>query len=268
VISIINTAAPSDEYRLRVNRGLVPGVVGERRTGHIDNLGTTFEDVWSGVGDIPFLQAAQPLRLRAGDAADTYTGSGARVVALRGIGADWRPLTQLVQTGGASPSVQTAQPFIRLLEAVVFEEVGIYGGSSGGSVVGTNVGDIEIEEVGGSSLVAKIPAGAGRAEMGFYSVPLGKQAHLCQVDMNVETAVSYDLEFYIRQRGDIVAAPFAPVVRVGRFEGLTERANRNFCTYPNALEPCADFWIRAKSSTGNAALAIDFHMLICDMEAN
>jgi hypothetical protein len=249
-------SALAHDFRLMVNRGLVTGIAGERRVGNISSLGGTYEPIWSGAGSLPFPTTAAPIRIRAGgNAADAAAGTGARLVLVRGLDANWDLTTDLLITAGASQSAQSTKSFIRVLDAVSVD-VGTYGGR--------NVGDVCIERTDATE-VALIPAGIGRAQMGFFSVPNGVQAHVCQLEVECETAVSFSLRMWQRKRADIDVAPFSSAEIIGEYVGFTERAHREFCTFPEPLEAKTDIWFEGKSSTGSAAMSLDFHMWLVDV---
>jgi hypothetical protein len=198
-------------------------------------IGATFRAIWPGAAVYPFPTSAVAVRIAAGgDANDTAAGTGARTVFVEGLGASWEPASAILTANGASASTPSTETFRRVSRAYVL---------TAGALEG-NVGDVEIEQVGGDVL-AIIPAGYGQTEQAIYTVPAGYRIRFASGEFTVATNRTADFRFVLRtgiagaepvRRTRYVAfglsGPWPPVVR-----------------NPGTVYGPADVWAEARAST-------------------
>lgn len=217
-----------------------------------------YEDLWEEGGLYNFLQAALPLRIRAGgDVADTAGGSGARKVTFIGLDSDWLEISETIVTNGALASVPTSQSFIRINHAFV-SECGTYGGS--------NEGVMTVETTGGVE-VALMAAGDGKALQGIASVPEGKRAYLTGVRVAVGgTNKTASFQINIREKADIVVAPFGPAIIPARLDELGGGldATIDFESW-DGIGPRSDIWFSGIAQISSSPMTCSFEYVLVDV---
>lgn len=131
-------------------------------------VGTTFEDVWEGSGNLVYPLAALPVEVVSSDAADTAAGAGAWQVKIDGLDADYKPIDELVLLSGLTP-VATTKAFLRVNGAVVMAA-----GTSGAAV-----GTLTIQVTGGGDVLSVIPPGPYNTALSSqYTIPANRTAYL------------------------------------------------------------------------------------------
>ena len=178
-----------------------------QKFGRDDAVATTFKPVCiGGIYKMPQVSGATTLRVKAGDAADTLLGAGARKVYLHGLDETGAYVHEELETNGASAGTAGTVTWIRVFRAYVSES-GAYGD------IGTlsQAADIVIETTGGVAwLTIKKDAVIGfcQSEIGFYTVPLGKKAILLDYNITFDTTKVVDFAFMKRESILDTAPPY------------------------------------------------------------
>lgn len=187
--------------------------------GHNEDIGTTFEPVATGgIYRTPQVGGATKLRIKAGNAADTAAGAGAREITLQGLNQLGVEVTETLATAGASASLDTTNTFIRFYRGWVSAS-GTYATSSAGS----HVASIVIENAAGTEDWATIDLDGfpvSQTEIASYSVPLGLEAYVFSIDMYVDSNKTADVLFFQRQNILETAAPYTAMRLISDYVGI------------------------------------------------
>lgn len=229
-------------------------------------VGTSYVPVSDlGIYRTPQAAAATRLRVKAGgNAGDTAGGAGARSVRLHGLNAVGDEITEIVATAGASASASTAQSFIRLFMAEVYES-GTYGTQSAGS----HLGSITIENEAGTDDWAQIQLNgfpSGTTGIGTVSVPRNHSGLVTSININPEGAKTLDVIILKREGILHAAAPYKPITKLQEFIGLTQSVSITF-DMPLRFHELTDIGVLAKVSSGTGAISIDMEVILLEAEA-
>lgn len=219
------------EDSLAYGRGFDDKVTPVHLAGLNQAVGGALEDCWPVGGTYPWIVTPSQLRIKAGgNANDTAAGSGARQVTLIGLDTTGSPLTQVLTTAGAAASSYSSSAFLRLNYAYV---------SSCGTYLGSNAGNIWIEDSGGNS-VGIILAGNGGTEQPIYSVPLGHTLYLTRLQLSF---TKDECAAYVRIREAITTktAPVEASRAIWHNRGTDLTVVKDFRTY-YPLPELTDIW--------------------------
>jgi len=246
---------------LRIATGEMAGHSIVHKFGRNSAVGTTFVPVCNGgIFRTPQPAAATALRVKAGNAADTAAGAGARSVTVQGIDETGAIVTETLATAGASASAPTSATFIRLLRFYV-ETSGTYASQSAGS----HVGDIVIENAAGTENWATITSAGfarGQSQIGVYTIPRGYAGYLTDVEMSSESTKLINLNFYTRSGILRSAAPYSPMRLQRELVGVEGNSVQQF-RFPKGPYPeLTDIGCMAKVSSSTADVSVDFTMVL------
>jgi hypothetical protein len=171
--------------------------------GDYASVGTSLTDIWSTGGVLTYPTSAESLEILSSSANDTSAGSGARIVEVQGLDANWDLQTENVTMNGTS-AVSLSNTFIRVFRIRVV---------SRGTYNAGNAGTITLRVSGGGATRGTIQfnatfGGLGTSQMSHYTVPNGKQALLTRLRATVEAAKPVNVYGLIRTNADDVSAPF------------------------------------------------------------
>ena len=218
----------------------------------------------NGIYRTPQQAGATALRIKAGgNAADTAAGAGARSIKLHGLNATGDEITEVIATAGTAASSATAQTFIRLYLAEVYES-GTYGTQS----VGSHVGDITIENAAGTEEWAEIQLNgfpSASTAIGTITVPRNHVGLVSSIAIAVDGTKSTDI--LILQRSGILdaAPPYQPIKKVQEFLGVSSATKIEF-EMPIKFGELSDVGVLAKVSNGTGAVSIDIEILMLEAE--
>jgi len=232
--------------------------------GFNDTVGTSWEDIWSGGGDINWLTTAGTVEVLSSNAADTAAGLGVRSVEIHGLSATGEDQTEIIAMNGVTPVV-SALSYIRM-HRVHSEECGTYGGS--------HQGDITCRVTGGGAVLAvmtgregavdsSVQYGSGESGNGFYSVPLGKVAYITRLEVipDVGSNKTIDIALYERENILVTSAPVGPR-RVLWGESAVEEIHTKVFKSHIKIKALTDIWFRAQGSATSAVeVYLDFYLL-------
>ena len=226
-------------------------------------LGTSFGPVARG-GLYQMLQpaAATALRVKAGNAADTAAGNGARTIVLEGLDETGAIVTPTLTTAGASASTATTETFIRLYRAYVATS-GLYANTTG--PVESHAADIVIENGGGGTdwlTIDSTDYAKGQSEVACYSVPTGKTAYLSSYSITIDSGKTVDLLFMVRESILDAAAPYQAMREKLRLVGLDAG---QYSYYPRTgngpyTGPCDLIWMGKGASSPD--VSIDYEIVL------
>ena len=151
------------DFNLEVAKGNVPGHMLTAIAAMQADVGTSFQDVWSGGGNIVYPTIAETLEVVSDNAADTSAGTGAQEITVFTLALDGSSQTPVVASmNGTTPVVLTGTHF-RTNNLIV---------SASGSG-GANVGKITLRVSSGGATRAVIAPDSIASFSAIYTVPLG-----------------------------------------------------------------------------------------------
>ncbi len=234
-------------------------------------VGTSWEDVWAGGGDINWQTTAAKVKIASSDAADNGTtpGLGVQSVEIHGLSATGVDQDEVILTNGTT-AVESALTYIRV-NKMHSETCGTYGGS--------HQGDIECRVTNATfangALLAKMTGvegnvdtavvyGSGEAGNGFWSVPLTKVLYITRLEVIADVATNKTVDIALYEREDIldVTTPYAPRRVLWQESGVSEaNIEKEFKSHIK-IKALADIWFRAKGSANTKIeVSLDFYLL-------
>ena len=186
------TYFPNKDYLIEVKLGNVPGA----QLVHISARAATstawrvvHDQVIAGAAVIPeHMTTAAAVRIKAGNANDDASGTGARTILVTGLDETGALASETITTAGASAGSYGSTTFIRTFRAVV-ATCGTYGTA--------NVANCVVQSAGQDLLTITIIVGSSLSSM--YTIPLGKTGYLLECSAQVGTAGSTRLVCYTRK---------------------------------------------------------------------
>lgn len=137
-----------------------------------------FEEVWEGTGPYLGFNAtdAEIIEVFSSSALDTAAGTGARILGLRGLDADFNEVVELIPLMGVTPQ-NSVNEYIRVFRARIMTA------GSGGE----NVGQVTVRQsVTTANVFAQMLPGFNQTSNATYTVPAGKVGFLtnlmCSMD--------------------------------------------------------------------------------------
>ena len=251
--------SPANDFAALSARGLTNYDV-VHKFGRNSAVGTSFVAI-SLVGNYQMPTTAQALEIISSDANDTAAGTGARVVTVQGLDANWAAISQDVPMNGTTAAALTTN-MTRLYRAFV-KESGTYATGS----VGSHAGDITIRAAGGGaswSLLSSTDYARAQSELGAYSVPAGKSALVRNILVSVDSNKFVDVLLMHRAEADVVIAPYGAsriVFELGSISG--ERTVRTNAPFDSFAGPC-DLYFLGKVSSGTTEVDVDFEIWLYD----
>ena len=248
----------TNDYFSLVAKGLIPGESLIHKFGRNDALPNgSFAFVTMLQQTAHVLSAATTVRVKAGNAADTAAGNGAREITIQGIDSTFAEIQEPVATAGESASSSTSASFWRVHRAWN-SQVGVYGSSNTAAVV--------IENTAGNADILTIAAGQGQSQDAVWTVPDGYTAHLLSVDITVDATLSADVALYTRDDIDDTSAPM-PGKRLRKYwDGIAGVVPTYKPRAPWSARPGkSDIWVEAQGVGANVEISVDFELhLVAD----
>jgi len=155
------------EFYLKVAMGLVPGHSFDSFIASSNTLDTTFKTVWDITTPFVFPTGAETWELVFADANDTALGTGARLIAVSGLDANFNVRTEFIASNGGTVAVPNSDWEMPRSIVVVDSGSGF-----------ENAGAITLRVSGGGAIRSTILAGKSLSFNGFYKVPAGKTAFI------------------------------------------------------------------------------------------
>ena len=235
-------------------------------------VGTSWEDVWAGGGDINWQTTAAKVKVASSDAADTSAGLGVRSVELHGLSATGVDQDEIITMNGTT-AVESSLTYIRV-NKLHSETCGTYGGS--------HQGDIECRVTNATfangALLAKMTGlegavdtavvyGSGEAGNGFWTVPLGKVMYITQHEVIADVATNKTVDIVLYEREDIlnVSGSMAPRRILWDESGVEEANIEKTWKSHVKIKALTDVWFRAKASANTKVeVSLDFYLVDAD----
>lgn len=166
--------------------------------GYVPSVSTA-QDMRSGGGAYPFQSSAVALEIVSASANDTAAGTGARTVAIRGLGADYVTVDQVAVLNGTTP-VALSTPLMRVNDARV-----VTAGSGG-----ENAGNLTIRLAAAGVSQGIILATRNRMQQTIYTVPAHRIFQITDVAYSVVSAVSQNTIAVFRRKVRAPGGVFYP----------------------------------------------------------
>ena len=202
------------------------------------------------------LSSDTPVRIKAGNALDTSTGTGARAITVEGIDDSFNEVTETITTVGASASTHTTTSFWRVHRAWV-SSVGTYGGANSSEAV-------TIENSTGGTDIIQIGAQEGQTQFSGWTVPINKTAYLLEAHVHVDTNKTADIRLFTRDDIDDTVAP----MKSKRLKLYLDGVEGNFMYDPSGPEIIinqkSDIWFEALGDGAVSEVSVDFELLVVD----
>ena len=117
-LGVVNITSTDKPFNQQVAENLISGYDSEFKFGSNDIVGAVEEVIWDAGGTYVFLTAAETMDIVSTDADDNGTGSGARLLIVYGLNADYIETSQVITMNGLTP-VTTDTAFLRVFRAIV-----------------------------------------------------------------------------------------------------------------------------------------------------
>ncbi len=231
-------------------------------------IGTAWEDVHPGGGDIPWQTAAKSVEIISSHAADNGTtpGLGLQSAELHGLSSAGVDQDEVILTNGTA-AVAGTKTYFRI-NKFHSETCGTYGGSHQGDItlrIASDGGDLAVMTGQEVSAGDSVQYGSGEAGNGYYSVPLSKVLYITRLEVIPNTDANRTMDVALYEREDIldVTTPFAPRRVIWSEVGITQTTEKVFKAHIK-IKPLTDLWFRARASGGTTskiAVYLDFYLL-------
>lgn len=233
-----------------------------QKFGRNEDIGTSFEPIAiGGIYRTPQVASATKLRVKAGNAADTAAGNGARKIFIQGLDETGALVSEELTTAGESASANSTNDYLRLFRAYVSES-GTYATQSAGS----HAAAIVIEDSAGSNDWLTIDVTdypKGQSEVGVYSIPLGSEAYLVAANIFVDTNKAVDVILFQRQSILQTAAPYEAMREVEYYAGVSGSFDVSPGLPIGPFPELTDIGFMAKASQSSVA-SVDFELILID----
>jgi len=244
------------EYFTEVCKGNVTGQDCIHKFGANDSVPNGTWAFVSTLGQTTFpLTAATTVRVKAGNAADTAAGAGAREVTVQGIDDSFNEVIEAIATAGGSASSATTASFWRVHRMWV---------SSAGTYEGNNTGDVVIENSAGGTDIITMSAGDGQTLDAVWTVPIGKTAYLISAHITVDATKPADVRIYTRENMDDTSVPVTAKRLKKHFIGLETPYVYRPSGANTSVNAKGDIWAEARGGGAASAVSVDFELLIID----
>ena len=249
---------------LSIAMGAFPGVTAEAKFGTNPLVGTGFEYIWEQGNGWFFLPVATTLEVASTSALDVMTtGTGAWMVVVEGLDANYQFLAETVELNGQTP-VLTQNEFLYVNRMFVGT---VENDRQSAGVTEANQGEIRVADdstawssgvpVTASAIQAMIEAVHGQTQQCIYTVESGMTAFV--VGGYVVTSANQDTVFRVMTWNRTTNSR-----RVG-FEGTISNSefiknNNPFLSVPQT----ATIWVEASNPTSPSAVSAGLDMIVVD----
>ena len=227
--------------------------------GSIVDVGTTTTPITnSGLYQTP--DTLQALELVSDHADDTFLGTGARTVAIVGIGPGWLKQTEVVAMDGLTP-VPSLLTWYRVYQVAV-----VHTGTSPTSLLAANHGTILCRGTGAGPTWETIgfidSTGVGTSESGMITIGAGKKALVMSYDLHVEVNKPAIISAIYRPGLNLAGPPYAaarlqPLVR----HLNTEHAHKGRAPLGPFVGPC-DLGFVGSAISGVTTISIEYELMV------
>lgn len=252
----------SRQIRDMISFGAVKDWYVVHKFGHIDDLGTSLEDVWPTNGIYTYLTSPVTLEAISSSANDAAAGSGAQTIRVEGLDGNFEEVTEDITMNGISATTATTQTFLRINRAYVLT-TGTYGiGSDGDITIRTSSGGATHATINNTT-ADTVSWDYGQTQIARYCVPAGKIAFLSRVTVQAESSKRADLAAYQRQNADDVTTPFSGARRVFfSCEGLSTLVTKPFDGPIFFPEKTDIIWQARMASGTNGRVTVSYDLFV------
>lgn len=256
-----NSMLPVSNPDIEVMEGHITKRRVVHKFGRNDAIGTVFTPVaLGGVYRTPQAVNATKLRVKAGNAADTATGIGARKINIQGLNALGEQVSEELTTAGTSAGADSVNDYIRLYRAFVTES-GVYATQSAGS----HVGDLVIENAAGSEDWLTIAANGfprGQSEVAAYTIPVGETGYIRSINLSVDSVKTATIILF--QRPGILesVAPYQGMRTVSTYDGVSGALTIEPYSPLGPFAASTDIGMMGKFGTGTGSISVNFEILL------
>lgn len=245
---------PERDFYAEVASGLVDGYSIVHKFGRNTNVAN---GVWSFVDNLAHtvwpISAATTVRVKAGNAADTADGAGAREITVVGLDENCDVQTETIATAGESASDATTVTFLRPYRAYV-SSAGTYGGSNTAAVV--------IENGSGGTNLIRIDAGEGQTSFCAYTIPAGYTGLVTSFRAEVDASKAADIRLRTRDNADDSSVPVSAVRTRMYFDGVKGSIDYEPIGGVAVLGAKTDVWVEAEGSGAITEVSASFSVLL------
>lgn len=249
------------EFYQRVKQGLVSSYSIVSKFGANTAVGTTYTTLGN-AGTYQMPTAATALEFVSSSADDAAAGIGAREVTIVGLDSNWAEVTQTLTTNGTT-AVALGTNLIRLYRWYVSQSGTYPTTAAATSHVGTLTIRVAAAGATWSSIGLTGSVGKAQAQLGAYTVPLGKTGYITSKQIHVDSTKSTDCILWQRPNANDVTTPFTGALRIVEEEiGISSQSSYD---PPSSLGPFVgpcDLLFQAKVSSGTGAVSVDFEILL------
>lgn len=224
-----------EPWELQVSRGQIAYHETLFKFGENVQVSATYETVWTGGGLYTYPTSAAPLNVVSTDAGDTTTR-----IKIIGLDEDYNELEAKVTVNGTT-SVATSDSFLRVYRAYV----------------SANEPDGNINITHSGTLSAQIVSATNQTLMAVYTVPAGYTLYVGKghISSGTENANKY-------VTGEFKVRPYGGVFRTQARVNLAANDIEFDWEYPIKITEKSDVEARAKSSSGDQAVAASFQGIL------
>jgi len=203
-----------------------------------------------------FVTAAATVRVKAGNAADTSDGAGAREITIQGLDTNGNVKSEKLTTAGGTASSVSTNLYWRVFRIFV---------SSCGTYGAANTAEVIIENGTGGTDLISIAAEEGQSQYGAYAIPLGKTGYLLSINLEADSAKAADFKVCTRENlTDAATAPFEATRLKLYFDGVSGQAGLNPNSPIFSMPALTDIWVEAQGGGANTEVSCDFEILLID----
>jgi hypothetical protein len=169
--------------------GLEPNYTLIDKFGKNPDVDTSYEDIWNDGGVLTLLSTPSTLTVTT-TGVDTDGGTGARILTIQGLDANWNLQSANVTLNSTTPPV-TPETWLRINRAFV---------ATAGTGL-TNANDILITATTGGSVQAHILADEGQTQKTQYTIPAGYTGFLEYGRASTDTGQHVDAQLMVKPYG-------------------------------------------------------------------
>ena len=220
-----------EPWELQVSRGQIAFHESLYKFGENVQVSTAYETIWTGGGLYSYPTSAATLGVVSTDAGDTTTR-----IKVIGLDGDYNEIEEKVTVNGTT-SVTTSNTFLRVYR----------------SYVSANEPDGNINITHSGTLAAQIVSATNQTLMAVYTVPSGYTLYVGKGHISSGTEVANK---YVT--GEFKVRPYGGVFRTQARVNIAGNSLSFDWEYPIKITEKSDVEARAKSSSGDQAVAASF----------
>jgi len=234
---------------LEVARGNVRGFSVVQKFGKNDDVGTSYETIWSGGGLYTYPSVATTMTVSSGSTDDVATsGTGAWTVTVYGLDGDYAEINETASLNGQT-GVTLSNQYLRVFRIVV--DTAGSGGTNAGIIY---VGSGTVTSGVPANVFARVEVGDGQTGMAVYTIPAGKTGYVTSGYLSVGAGKTLAAKFTIRPPGGVFNAKY--------FVNVYQAPYLDTFTYPLKVPEKYDLEVRGKVDATSIACSAGFEILL------